>query len=60
MKTLYAWFLGLFRPKLLYPKGPLPAEVIARPSVGACGVTGCPNGRPHSHVEDLVRRVRGK
>jgi hypothetical protein len=25
---------------------------------GACGIAGCPNMRPHSHVLDLVRRLR--
>lgn len=27
---------------------------------GACGIGGCPNMRPHSHVMDLARRVREK
>ena len=34
--------------------GPVPSVI------GACGIHGCPNVRPHSHVEDLVRRLRGK
>lgn len=25
---------------------------------GACGVLGCPNVRPHSHVADLMRRLK--
>lgn len=41
-----------------YPKGPLEPEVIR--VVGGCGVTGCPNSRPHSHVGDLARRLKDK
>ena len=25
---------------------------------GGCGVLGCPNVRPHSHVADLMRRLK--
>lgn len=34
---------------------PLP---VKRQIVGACGVRGCPNQRPHSHALDLVRRLK--
>lgn len=34
------------------------SRVPAMPTVGACGVTGCPNLRPHSLVADLCRRVK--
>lgn len=35
-------------------------EVIdpRRPRRGACGILGCPNFRPHSHAEDLIRRLK--
>ena len=34
-------------------------EVI-RPPRGGCGVHGCPNMRPHSHVDALVQRLRAE
>lgn len=41
------------------------ADTVCKPETigvvaGACGVRGCSNMRPHSHVEDYVRRVREK
>ncbi len=36
-----------------------PPEYIRPPTKkGYCGVTGCANMRPHSHAEDLARRLR--
>jgi len=41
-----------------YPSGPLPREVIRRRLPrGACGVIGCKNMKPHSHVMDLVKKI---
>ncbi len=37
------------------------APEVIRPharQVGACGVSGCQIGRRHSHVDDLVRRIK--
>jgi hypothetical protein len=43
----------------IYPQGPLPPEYTKLPQrKGACGVVGCPNRRPHSHVMDLARRLK--
>lgn len=40
------------------PAVPLrPAERIRR-ARGACGVTGCPNARPHSHVDALLDQLK--
>lgn len=40
---------------------PLPTnDTSDRRRRGACGVVGCPNLRPHSHVADLARRLRGQ
>lgn len=33
---------------------------LASEKIGACGIGGCPNMRPHSHVMDLARRIREK
>jgi len=44
----------------VYPRAPLPPERVDRPIPGACGVVGCPNQKPHSHVADLTRRLREK
>jgi hypothetical protein len=44
----------------VYPRGPLAPERVDRPISGACGVVGCPNQKPHSHVADLARRLREK
>jgi len=50
--------------KRAVPAAPKPrryaSEVIdpRRQKRGACGVFGCPNVRPHSHVEDLIRRLK--
>lgn len=54
-----AWnlFTAVRRAKAIYPRGPLPPETI-RPKAGACGVHGCANPRPHSHVADLLARLR--
>jgi hypothetical protein len=30
------------------------------PTRGGCGVLGCQNKRPHSHVADLVKKLAGK
>ena len=30
------------------------------PPRGGCGLRDCPNPRPHSHVEDLIRRLKEK
>jgi hypothetical protein len=43
----------------VYPKGPLPAERI-RKERGGCGVHGCANHRPHSHVDELTKKIREK
>lgn len=37
-----------------------PGTGAVPPPVGACGIRGCPNKRPHSHVMDLSRRLWGK
>lgn len=47
-------------------KAPTPRRTYAREVIdprprrkrGACGVLGCPNVRPHSHVADLMRRLK--
>lgn len=42
------------------PAAPIPlrpAERIRR-ARGACGVTGCANQRPHSHVEALIDKLK--
>lgn len=31
---------------------------VERAPRGACGIRGCPNMRPHSHVADLARRIK--
>lgn len=58
MIAIWNWFLSLFhKPKQLYPKAPLPPEVIRKPK-GGCGVHGCPNKYNHSHVNDLAKRLK--
>ena len=47
------------KPRSPYPRGPLPPERI-RPDAGGCGITGCKNKRPHSHVEALRDQLRRK
>ncbi len=38
----------------------LARDVDTLTTIGGCGILGCPNKRPHSHVADLVRRMREK
>lgn len=45
---------------ILPPEPPKPPKPPKPPERGACGIRGCPNQRPHSHVMDLARRVREK
>lgn len=44
------------------PSVSCPPEVIApnRTTKGYCGITGCKIGRPHSHVMDLIQRIKQK
>lgn len=34
------------------------ASPLASDKRGGCGIQGCPNMRPHSHVKDLARRLK--
>lgn len=44
-----------------YPTSALPPERTRESvPVGACGVRGCPNDRPHSHATGLARRLRDR
>lgn len=43
--------------KLMGEPSPIAPEQI-RPPRGACGVSGCPNKRPHSHVVDLANALK--
>lgn len=54
-------FFGRWRGKPR-PKDELPPpDVIDRPKPNRfCGLTGCELKRPHSHTEDLIRRIKNK
>lgn len=39
--------------------GPVAPEPVANRR-GGCGLFDCPNPRPHSHVMDLSKRLRGR
>ena len=51
------WLIRWFR----YPRRPLPLpDRIGRPPTCHNGVEGCGMRAPHSHTEDLIRRLRQK
>ena len=53
--------LDVIQPPREYVTRPVPPPEMIRPpplAVGGCGVTGCPNRRPHSHVMALAERLR--
>lgn len=50
---------GWLAPALFDPR-PKPKPERIRPEVGGCGVHGCSNKRPHSHVDALIKRLKEK
>jgi hypothetical protein len=52
---LFAWLRRVW--SRLWAKPLPPAHSPLR---GGCGVAGCPNRRPHSHVEALIKRLKEK